>query len=198
MKKWRLAFVLAVSLTSPLPAQANSMGEMMYAMAKMMAVMMGQMMGAAMKDSSATGGFSPYMNFTSGMSAWPTAWNWPATGTLPWATNPYGSTSDPGVPGGGWGYPGSSAPYRTLQGRWVGVSGDVLDLSGNRFRLQGGQYAISGRYVIDDNHLLLYTPQSPRVTEYRFAYQGPRLALRDSYGQTLLFERVGWRAFGRH
>lgn len=198
IRKWPLAFVLAVSLAGPVPARAEpTPAEMMYAMAKMMAVMMGHMMGAAWSESMQSGQFSPSMNFSSGLSgwpgmgSWPTAWNLPLSGVSPWSPGPLGF---PGYPTSGWnryGYPGGSVPYRALTGRWVGASGDLLELVGNRFRLQRGGYVLSGRYKVDDDHLLLYSPQTGGLTEYRFAYRQPRLTLRDSYGQVLYFRRPG-------
>lgn len=213
MKRLPRVLLLAAALAAPLPTHATTMAEMMYVMGRMMAGMMGQMMGqmvgSAINSANGGGSFNPAMNFGTGMSpwsalgmggwpgagAWPSAWNWPATNGVPWGQGPYGYGGYPGATSP-WNYSGSGAAYRALQGRWIGASGDLLAMDADRFVLRAGQYAIAGRYRVQNDHLLLYSPQDGRVIEYRLAFQGPGLALRDSYGQTLLFQRVGYPVWG--
>jgi hypothetical protein len=200
MKLLRAALLLILVLVNPLPARATTGGEMMYIMARMMAVMMGDMMGSAMRQSASGGyGLSPNLGLGSGLdtwpgtlgswsgsSLWPSGWNWPST-TVPLGLGDYSSS---GLP---YGYRyGAGRPFSSiqLQGRWVGLSGDVLDLRRDRFILRNGRNAVTGWYSVLDRHLVLHTPYTGTTSIYRVSYRGNSLVLQDPYGQILLFRRL--------
>lgn len=78
-----------------------------------------------------------------------------------------------------------------LSGIWQGASGDVLVIRGNRFRIHNGRGLYSdGTLRLLGNQLVTYVPASGVTRHYGLVQQGDRLALRDTEGQVLLFERL--------
>ena len=126
-----------------------------------------------------------------GMSPWGSNWNQPWQGG-------YGPTYPSGMPGYGMpvnrqyprGYPGrypGQAPS-LLDGRWFGNSGEILEVRGNRFRLQDRQSTINGAVRISNNIVNLYSPQTGTVTQYTFVRNQSELVLQDASGQILAFQ----------
>jgi hypothetical protein len=141
----------------------------------------------AMNPWSSPGGFPGY---PSGMSPWsspmgPNAWSNPfISGYAPHASGPYSSA--------GYGAPPAaipSVPVSLLEGRWYGQSGEILEVSGGRFRLVHGQYSISGTIRIQNNIVNLYSQQTGTVTRYTFVRNQTVLMLQDASGMLLVFSK---------
>jgi hypothetical protein len=141
----------------------------------------------AMSPWSAMGGFPGYAQ---GMSPWstpmmPNALTNPfASGYPPYTNVPYSSS------GYGW-QPDrrASAPASLLDGRWYGSSGEVFEVSGDRFRLVHGQLAVTGVVKIENNIVNLYSPQTGTVTQYSFVRNQTELMLQDASGMVLNFSK---------
>jgi len=150
-------------------------------------------------------GGSPWNSFGS------TPWNtfggtpWNNMSGTPW-TNPWSSGGGnpfaggyPGTAGPAWGGPGNPANYGTwnspggysgtalLDGRWYGNSGEILEIRGNRFRLQQGKVGLNGRIELKDNIVSMYSPQTNTVTRYTFVRNQSGLLLQDASGTVLRF-----------
>jgi len=136
---------------------------------------------------SSPGGFPGY---ATGMSPWstpmsPNAWSSPfASGYSPYRNFPYSSAGYGQTPGG---IP--SVPVSLLEGRWFGDSGEILEISADRFRLRHGQYSISGTIRIQNNIVSLYSQQTGTVTRYTFLRNQTELMLQDGSGMLLSFSR---------
>ena len=90
----------------------------------------------------------------------------------------------------GWAF--SSTPKgHPLSGAWVGMAGEMLVITGNRFRIQshGGQHA-TGVFFISGNYFVAHIPASQATRRYRITLRGNTLTFRDELGQTLFFRRV--------
>lgn len=148
-------------------------------------------------------GLNPVSGFGGmpGMSPWSGMGGVPFNGMNPWSTpfnswsNPFGgsypsyASSPYGMPGyGGWneGYP--ARPVSLLEGRWFGTSGEVLEVRGNRFRLQDAQSGIDGAVRIENNVVNLYSPQTGAVMQYVFVRNQYELMLQDQTGRVLRFQ----------
>lgn len=78
-----------------------------------------------------------------------------------------------------------------LSGIWQGTSGDVLVIRGNRFRIHNADgLHRDGTFQVVGSQFFAYAPRSGVTRRYELAQRGNRLALRDSEGQVLLFERL--------
>ena len=119
-----------------------------------------------------------------GMSQWSSPMNnnpraHPSTNIYPSnANNPYANR-------GYGGYP--SQQVSLLDGKWYGIAGELLEIRGNRFRLQDGQTGINGAISIENNIVSLYSPQTGTVTQYTFIRNQFELVLQDATGQVLSF-----------
>jgi hypothetical protein len=91
------------------------------------------------------------------------------------------------VPGGTGGYQPQGQESSLLDGRWYGDSGDILEVRGNRFRLQAGKTAITGVIRIENNIVNLFSPQTGTVTRYTFVRNQTDLLLQDATGRLLNF-----------
>ncbi len=107
--------------------------------------------------------FSPY-----GSSPWNNGWNnpgyggYPAYGGSPWQGAYPGEPVSPAYWHDGPGtYPGA-----LLEGRWIGMSGELLEIRGNRFRLRTPGATLGGSAEVHNNLLTLYSPQTNTVTRY--------------------------------
>ena len=94
------------------------------------------------------------------------------------ANNPY---TNPGY--GGYQPP----PASLLEGKWSGNAGELLEIRGNRFRLQDGRSSINGAIRIENNVVSLYSPQTGTVTQYTFVRNQSELLLQDAAGQVLSY-----------
>jgi hypothetical protein len=107
----------------------------------------------------------------------------------PWAnpfTNAYPSNAiNPYANRGYGGYP--QRQVSLLEGKWYGNAGEILEIRGNRFRLQDGQSSINGAIRIENNIVSLYSPQAGTVTQYTFFRNQTELILQDATGQVLGF-----------
>ena len=148
----------------------------------------------------------PTMSGLSGMGGWPGSGFGGSPWSMPLAGNTWGyPMSAPGYfnnpySGGAWGYPGNrrwsgagqpdSARFVSaslLDGKWYGVSGETLEVRGNRFRLRSGRQSVNGTLKIDNNLVKLFTPQTGAVQLYQFARNQTSLVLQDAQGNTLNF-----------
>ena len=159
----------------------------------------------------------PMMNGMTGMSPWTSGmspWSY-ATPDSGWG-NPFGGASTPWWSPGGMNYPlpGASGqpsfnrgaapvpgPYSPqseehslLGGKWYGNTGEILEVRGNRFRLQAGKTAITGVVRIENNIVHLFSPQTGTVTRYTFVRNQTDLILQDGSGRLLNFHK---RPFNR-
>jgi hypothetical protein len=145
-------------------------------------------------------GMSPWSGMTSmpGMSPWSGMSGVP--GMSPWSspmnnnpfTNAYPSNAiNPYANRGHGGYP--QRQVSLLEGKWYGNAGEILEIRGNRFRLQDGQSSINGAIRIENNIVSLHSPQAGTVTQYTFIRNQTELILQDATGQVLGFSlrRVG-------
>jgi hypothetical protein len=210
MKNFSAILILITSLSQPVQAASNPMGDMMYTMFRMMLAMANHM--ASSFDS--TGSFNMGNSSGSGLNPWMSNWpgtgwpgSWPMTGMSPWSSpgfgSPWSTTPYSGFPSGngapsypGWQRGGASpnryngaAPVSALDGQWLGRSGEVLEVSGNRFRLRSLYGSITGTIQIDKRQLKLYSPQTGVVMPYRYERNWSGLTLRDPYGRMLVFEQ---------
>jgi len=121
-----------------------------------------------------------------GMSPWSSPMN-----SNPWASpfmNAYPSNAiNPYANQGYGGYPPRQVSL--LEGKWYGNSGEILEIRGNRFRLQDGQSTINGAIRIENNIVSLYSPQAGAVTQYTFIRNQSELMLQDATGQVLGFSK---------
>jgi len=127
-------------------------------------------------------GMSPWsgMSGMPGMSPWSSPMNnnpfmnaYPSNAINPYANQGYG------------GYPQRQVSF--LEGKWYGNAGEILEIRGNRFRLQDGQSSIKGAIRIENNIVSLYSPQAGTVTQYTFIRNQTELILQDATGQVLGF-----------
>ncbi len=155
---------------------------------------------------SGMGAMNPWSSYgmlpSSGMGMSP--WSQAMPGAGGWG-NPFSGAATPWMPGGGMNYPfpGSGMPVPVpggtggyqpqgqesslLDGRWYGDSGDILEVRGNRFRLQAGKTAITGVIRIENNIVNLFSPQTGTVTRYTFVRNQTDLLLQDATGRLLNF-----------
>jgi hypothetical protein len=124
-----------------------------------------------------------------GMSPWSVpfnnnSWTYPYTNTYPYNANPY-NANNPYANRGYAGYP--PAQTSLLGGKWYGNAGEILQIRGNRFRLQDGQTGINGTIRIENNIVSLYCPQTGTVSQYTFIRNQSELLLQDPSGQVLMF-----------
>jgi hypothetical protein len=128
-------------------------------------------------------GMSPWSGVP-GMNTWSAPMN-----NNPWAnhlTNAYPSNAS--NPYTNPAYAGYQPPQVSfLDGRWYGDSGELLEIRGNRFRLQDEQSGINGAIRIENNLASLYSPQTGTVSQYTFIRNQSELLLQDATGQVLSF-----------
>jgi hypothetical protein len=75
-----------------------------------------------------------------------------------------------------------------LDGTWIGSNGERWHIQGTNFYLQAADgRQISGMLRIGERMLALYQPQFNRYMLYEYVIQENRLALRDRYGNVLLY-----------
>ncbi|MGB5471891.1 MAG: hypothetical protein WBQ78_00250 [Gammaproteobacteria bacterium] len=113
----------------------------------------------------------------------------PGSSTRPFGNTTYGYPSNQGAYAPGtWNRSGS--PYQgasILDGRWYGSSGEVLQIRGNRFRLQQGKVGINGNITVQNDIVSMYSPQTNSVTRYTFMRNQSGLVLQDASGTLLRF-----------
>ncbi len=92
--------------------------------------------------------------------------------------------------------PGSNSPWyplaaSELDGVWQGQGGDLLEIRGDRFRLAGGAGRhIEGQLRTQGNVISMRNARTEATRSYEYAVHQGRLALRDPYGQLMLYRRV--------
>jgi len=74
-----------------------------------------------------------------------------------------------------------------LDGRWFGSSGEILDIQGNRFRLQQGKVGLNGAITVENDIVSMYSPQTNTLTRYTFMRNQSGLLLEDASGNLLRF-----------
>lgn len=113
---------------------------------------------------------------------------WPGTGFMPFSNNAYGYPQQPGgMAPGGWNRGNLSGYASLLDGRWYGSSGEILEIRGNRFRLQQGKVSLNGAITLQNDIVTLYSPQTKSATRYTFMRNQSGLLLQDSTGKLLRF-----------
>jgi hypothetical protein len=199
MQRKTIALLLALIPSSFSPSWASGsalrpddVAAMMRAMLSMVSIW-NAMNGAANWESPGTwtGAPSPYS---------------PPRPTAPWGWNRFAPQAS--WPGGGSAFadPRQSLSWRreaarpaatrnqtrlSLSGIWQGNSGDVLVIRGNRFRIHNAEgLHRDGIFQVVGSQFFAVAPQAGVMRRYELAKQGDRLALRDSEGQVLLFERL--------
>jgi hypothetical protein len=102
-----------------------------------------------------------------------------APGAAPPST--YSPWSAVGGPGGG----------TRLQGTWRGSNGETMQFwGGKNFRLYGTEgRSVEGGYLQYQDRLITYIPETDVVRMYEFEYRPDMFAIRDSYGQIIVFRR---------
>ena len=173
----------------------------------MMAGMSGMNPGSGFGGMPGMSGMNPGSGFGGmpGMSPWSGMSSFPmnSMGANPWSMpfnssprgNPYAYPSagaypaypnNPYVNRGYGGYGGYPPPQVSLlDGRWYGNAGELLEIRGNRFRLQDGQSGINGAIRVENNIVSLYSPQTGTVSQYTFIRNQSGLVLQDAAGQVL-------------
>jgi hypothetical protein len=204
MKKFSIFIILILSLSQPLQAASNPMGDMMSAMFRMMTAMANHMAGSFGGSSSLSAGsnfgsgFNPWMGGMGGMPGM-----WPGSGMTPWSTMPSGGFPPGASPGLGmppnprWQqgppppYPNRTTAARSpLEGNWLSQSGEALQVRNNRFRLRSREGVLSGTLRLENNnHLKLFVPQARLVMPYRYKRKRGALMLQHTSGQVLYFKQ---------
>jgi hypothetical protein len=153
---------------------------------------------------------SPFNSF--GSSPWSSGFGNPYGGGYPGGFSPpFGGSGYPGgfsPPFGGSGYPGGFSPpfgrygpaygnrgaappasTALIEGRWYGSSGEMLEVRGNRFRLQAGGTGLDGVVGIENNIISMYSPQTNAMMRYNFVRNQTGLLLQGMNGELLPFTR---------
>lgn len=101
----------------------------------------------------------------------------PGFGSVPRAEPPTHPWSDPSTP---------------LDGKWRGQSGELLVISGGRFRIyQGREHFQEGQIRVDGQSVLSMRSGGGKISRsYEYALHQGRLALRDADGNLLLYRRI--------
>ena len=193
-----------MSLSQPLQAASNPMGDMMSAMFRMMTAMANHMAGSfgntsSLKMGSNFGsGFNPWMGGMGGMPGM-----WPGSSMTPWSSMPNGGFPPGAGPGFGmppnprWQqgspglYPNRAPAVRSpLEGNWLSQSGEALQVRNNRFRLRSREGMLSGTLRLEkNNHLKLFVPQARLTIPYRYIRKRGTLMLQHTSGQVLYFKQ---------
>ena len=132
-------------------------------------------------------GMSPW-SYSQGGGPWNNGWGNPFMGGMSPALAP-GTAHAPYPDMGYGGYPEDYSDTALLEGRWYGISGDVLEIRGNRFRLMAGQLGITGVVRVDNNILSLYSSDTDTLTQYTFVRNQTELLLQDVTGEVLAYRR---------
>ena len=190
----RVSAVLICSLLLPPPAQAatDDMAAVMYRMMLLMA----SAMSNAMRGSPGGGNYfgTPWQGYGA-----------------PWGMNPWEGYPSPwqgyAAPRGGYGYapwedsrdwqeiPPPSSTSSSVEGRWIGATGEVLEISGDRFRLGTPDANIVGILRIEGNIITMYSPQTNTTTRYNFLVNKAQLLLNSGGGKLLVFRRHPYDAY---
>jgi hypothetical protein len=185
MHKYAPISLILLSLltgTAPQQAEAANSGSRGLAMADAMLSMM-DAMGMFGRD--AGGGFDPGRGFSQPWGSVPGGF-----GSLPWASGwpgPGSSGANAWDPRSWWG----QASGTSLDGSWVGRTGERLWIGSGRFRLESGaNREIEGLLRLRDKILALYSPAHDRSWVYEYAEHEGRLALRDTQGRIYLYRRA--------
>jgi hypothetical protein len=188
--------VLACALSLPVatPAQA-AMDDMFSVMFRMMLVMANVMSDAMLGNTGSNWGglnsFNPGMTTLPMMAGLGTPWS--SFGGTPW--NSYGGTpwNRSGTAWSGpanWhGVPRANRANLMLQGRWFGNSGEILEISGNRFRLRAAGASLTGIVRITGNVITMYSPQTNTMTRYSYLHNQSELLLNSGSGVLLTFRK---------
>jgi hypothetical protein len=101
----------------------------------------------------------------------------------------YGGSSGygPYQPGYGNAPPVAYPAGSIIDGRWYGSSGEILEIRGNRFRLQSGQVGLEGAITVENDLISMYSPQTNSVTRYTFMRNQTGLILQGVNGEVLRF-----------
>ena len=148
-------------------------------------------------------GLSPWSGMSpgSGLSPWSSGGGNPFAGVFPgnssaiWpgGYNPsYGRRGSPArygpYPPAYGGVPAASYPAASIiDGRWYGSSGEILEIRGNRFRLQAGSTGLDGAITVENDIVSMFSPQTNSVTRYSFMRNQTGLLLQGVNGEVLRF-----------
>jgi hypothetical protein len=125
-------------------------------------------------------GWSPADLYWQGSQMWPRM-----TDTTRWRE------WSPGYSQGGYPFARARGSRRgMLDGRWQSSTGEWLLISGDYFEVRSSEGSARGRLAVQGERLYTYSPELGVSLEYEFALDRERLALRDPYGQLLLFRRA--------
>ena len=174
--------VCTLLLTSPSHAVTDDMSAVMLRMMLLMA----SVMSSTMLDGAGTrGGWSPYGT------------PWQAYGA-PWGMNPWNSYPSPwdGQIHAPWEdtrnwheVPPPSSTSSSVEGRWIGETGERLEIYGDRFRLGTPGASIVGWLRIEGNIITMYSPQTNTTTRYSFLHNEHQLLLNSGGDALLVFRR---------
>ena len=136
-------------------------------------------------------GMMPYGAMMPGM----TNWNMPFRGPtqmfgmqnmMDQFGNP--SSGDPLQAPNPWFKGRSESPF---EGVWEGVSGELVIVQGDRFRIYApGTTYVDGIVKIQGDRIALYNPADRQARPFDYAMQQGRLVLRDDAGQLFLYRRL--------
>ncbi|MGB5259545.1 MAG: hypothetical protein WBO34_03370 [Gammaproteobacteria bacterium] len=215
----RVIALLIGVLLLPLPSPAQAMADDMFSvMFRMMLVMANVMSNAMLGNNNNWGNNGGGLNsFNMGMSGYGAPMNsfgggpWNSFGGTPWNSyaspwggspwSSYGYSPWGGTPWDSYGYspwdaqanwqevPPPNSTITLLEGRWFGQSGEVLEISGERFLLRADGGSLGGSVRIKGNIMNMYSPQTNTLTRYTFMYNPSELVLNDGRGVLLTFRK---------
>ena len=146
--------------------------------------------------SSPWSGYSPWS-----ASPWSSGRGNPFAGGYPGGFSPPYGGARPGGPGYGPAFlntgPGRYGATSIIDGRWFGSSGEILEVSGNRFRLRHGRYTLKGAITVKNDIITMYSPQTRTATRYTFVRNQSGLLMQGMNGELLRFTRYLPGGIGR-
>ena len=93
--------------------------------------------------------------------------------------------------------PYDTAPYYQNQSRsevdgiWMGRNGEIVLVMYGYFRIYAhAETYQDGRYLIEDEMLLLLNPETGMTRKYQFVLNNGRMIMRDRFGNYLLFKQL--------
>jgi hypothetical protein len=213
-----LVCTLLLPVSSTAQAMGDDMFSVMFRMMLVMAnVMSGAMLGNNNNFGNNWGGVNAFnmgMSTSPMMSGYGAPFNsfggnpWNSYGSSPWNSyggppwNGYGSPWDTyASPWNSYGYspwdtqanwnevPPPNSTITLLEGRWFGQSGEILEISGDRFMLRAEGASLGGTVRVKGNVINMYSPQTNTLTRYTFVYNPSELMLNDGRGALLTFRK---------
>ncbi len=202
----RVAFAIAIAIALLFGhiAAAYGAGETMAsAMAEAMGRMM-QAMGSVTNKGGGQGwsmpsigqgfpstGMMPYGAMMPGMTNWGMPFQGPTQMFgMPDFADQLGNRF-PDSPLQGWNSGQKGWPGSPFEGLWEGVSGELVIVQGDRFRIYApGATYVDGIVKVQGDRLALYNPADQQARPFDYAMKQGRLVLRDDAGQLFLYRRL--------